>query len=249
MSGRVYPCTFTDAARIRLGMIVLQSDVTLEDDLRRLLPASVSLLVSRVPSAPRVTAETLARMEHHLTQAAALFPQGHDFRAVGYGCTSGTAQIGPARIAERIHAGAQTRSVTDPMTALIAACSATSVRRVGLLSPYVENVSDRVRDGLAARGIETPVFGTFAQAQEARVARIDAASIFEAATDVARGADVDALFLSCTNLKTLDVIPALARETGVPVFSSNLVLAWHLLQTTGAIAAKSSPNDLLPGPA
>ena len=79
----------------RLGLIVLQSDETIEVDFRRLLPAAAKLLVSRVPSGTEVTPETLGAMEGRLTEAASLFPRGLAFDALGYGCTSAAAQIGP----------------------------------------------------------------------------------------------------------------------------------------------------------
>lgn len=245
MAERVFPYVLRKETRPQLGLIVLQSDVTLEDDMRRLLPDTVSLRISRVPSATTVSSETLAQMEHHLAAAAALFPDGTEFDVTGYGCTSGTAQIGAARVAERMREGTRCTRVTEPVSALIAACAVLEIKRIALLSPYVESVSDRLRETLDADGIETPVFGTFAEAEEAMVARIDAHSITEAARDLMEGAQVDGLFLSCTNLRTLDVIPALHRTLGVPIMSSNLVLAWHMLHLSGAIEANVGPGDLL----
>jgi len=230
-----------------LGLIVLQSDETVEEDFRRLVPRSIRLLVSRVPSGAEVTPETLGAMEGHLTEAAALFPEGAWFDAVGYACTSGTAQIGADRVAERVRAGARTRGVTNPVTALVEACRSEGLGRIAFLSPYMESVSDRIRTVLDEAGVETPVFGTFGVPEEAKVARIDAASIRDAARSLAATGGVDALFMSCTNLNTLGVIAPLEAELGLPVFSSNLVLAWHMLGVAGA-ARVARPRDLL-GPA
>jgi maleate isomerase len=216
-----------------LGLIVLQEDETLEQDMRRLLPATAQLHVSRVPSGKAVTRETLAAMEAELPAAARLFPSAARFRAVGYGCTSGTAVIGAARVAELIRSGTDTRAVSEPVSALVAACEALGVRRLAFLSPYVAEVSARLRATLAEGGVESPVFGSFDEAEEAKVARIDAASVIEAATDLGRAAEAEAVFLSCTNLRTLDAIPEIERRSGKPVLSSNLVLAWHLCRLAG----------------
>ncbi|MDO7707412.1 MAG: Asp/Glu racemase, partial [Loktanella sp.] len=51
---------------------------------------------------------------------------------------------------------------------------------------------------------------------------------YDAALTLAQKGGIDALFLSCTNLRTLDVIAKLETETGLPVLSSNQVLAWDL---------------------
>ncbi len=222
-----------DPAPLALGLVVLQSDESVEDDMRRLIPPGASLLVSRVPSGAEVTPQTLAAMERHLTGAAALFPQGKRFAAMGYGCTSGAAQIGPAQVAARLRAGAGAAHVTDPVTALIAACRALGLRRLGMVSPYVAPVSARLRGVLGAAGIDTPVFHSFEVAEESRVVRIAPDSLRAAAHAVAAGGGIDALFLSCTNLRTLDVIDPLEAALGLPVLSSNLVLGWHMARLAG----------------
>ncbi|MDH3264688.1 MAG: Asp/Glu racemase [Paracoccaceae bacterium] len=216
-----------------LGLIVLQEDETLEQDMRRLLPTSAQLHVSRVPSGKEVTRETLAAMGAELPAAARLFPSAVRFDAVGYGCTSGTAVIGAPRVAELIRSGTETQAVTEPVSALLAACGALGVRRLAFLSPYIAEVSARLREVLAESGVESPVFGSFDEAEEAKVARIDTASVIEAATELGRASEAEALFLSCTNLRTLDAIPEIERRTGKPVLSSNFVLGWHLSRLAG----------------
>ena len=218
-----------------LGLVVLQADETIEHDFRRLLPGTgVALYVTRIPSAPEVTPETLATMEARLTEVAALLPPPVRFDVVGYGCTSGTSVIGAARIAELVKAGCTTAAVTEPVSALIAACAELGVSRLGLLSPYVEHVSETLRRVLAAEGVETPVFGTFDEAEETRVARIDRASLVAAACELGADPGCEALFLSCTNLRTLDAIAEIEDRTGKPVLSSNQVLAWHMMRGAGA---------------
>ncbi len=226
-----------------LGLIVLRTDERIEVDFRRLLPRAPHLHVTRVASAAEVTRDSLQRMAGDLSRAAALLPASRAFDAVGYGCTSGSAQIGPDRIADLVRAGVDTRAVTEPVSALIAACRHLGLTRLAFLSPYVEPVSDRLRDVLGQSGIETPVFGSFNEATEARVVRIDKGSIVAASVALARGAAVDGLFLSCTNLNAVAVGAEISRATRLPVLSSNLVLAWHMCALAGVETA------LLGGPA
>lgn len=227
-----FPYDLDPDPRPTLGLIALQADETIEDDFRKLIPDEVRLRVSRVPSGQEVTLETLERMADHLRAASALFPEA-ELSAVGYGCTSGSAAIGPMRVADLVRSGCATKAVTNPLTALSAKCDSLGIRRLAILSPYVERVSDRLRAELSVAGVETPIFGTFAEPSEAKVARIAASSVEAAALTLLDGAEVDALFLSCTNLRTLDVIEALRVQTGLPVLSSNLVLVWHMLRLVG----------------
>lgn len=233
MTGRTFPYTLSSRESPRIGLIALQSDETIEDDFRRLVPREAQLLVSRVPSAPEVSRETLASMEAHLSGAASLFPEGLSFDAIGYGCTSGTAQIGASRVAARIRDGADATHVTEPVSALVAACRHLGLNRLAFLSPYVVEVSEHLRATLAEAGISTPHFGSFDVAEEAKVARINPVSIEDAARSLTLDTDADALFLSCTNLRTLDVIPTLEAALDRPVLSSNQVLAWHLMKLAG----------------
>lgn len=226
MSG--LPYDLVTEHRARLGLIVLQTDEQIETDFRALLPPQAGFYTSRVPSAPEVSRDSLQAMEAHLSAAAALLPDAQQFDAVGYGCTSGTAQIGPDQIAARVRAGVPTQAVTEPVSALIAACRYLGLRRLAILSPYIEPVSAQLRHVLDGAGIATPVFASFDEAEESRVARIAPHSIIAASNAVMAGADVDGLFLSCTNLRAVEVIPTLQAELGVPVLSSNLVLAWHM---------------------
>ena len=212
-----------------IGLIVLQSDETLEPEMHQWLPSSqYDVLVSRVPSGEEVTEETLGAMAGHIKSSAELFPRSARFHAVGYCCTSGTSIIGSEKVTELIQAGCNTQAVTNPLTALVSACNKRGIKRLAFLSPYIESVTVHLRKVLASHGIESPVFGSFSEAEEARVAWIDAGSIAKAARELALSADIEGIFLSCTNLKTQGLLDELERELGLPVLSSNFVLAEHL---------------------
>jgi maleate isomerase len=227
------------------GLVALQSDETIEQDFRQLFGAAARLYVTRVPSGAVVTPESLQAMEAQIPTAAGLLPPQISYQTVGYGCTSGTAQIGPARVAELIAQSASCSHQTEPVSALVAACQHLGLSRIAFLSPYIADVSDQLRSVLSDRGVASPVFGSFNEAREARVARISEQSIVDAAQTLVRDQDVDAIFLSCTNLRTLGCIDALEQTLGIPVLSSNLVLFWHMAQHGGATL--TGPGRLING--
>ncbi|WP_343079229.1 maleate cis-trans isomerase family protein [Ostreiculturibacter nitratireducens] len=244
MSDFPYDLTGPIGART-LGLIVLQVDETIEQDFRRLFAApEVALYVSRVPSGAELTPDTIATMETHLPAAAALLPPAASFDAVGYACTSGTTLIGAERVAELVGAHATTRVVTNPLTAALAAMRALGVRRIGIVSPYIASVAGPIRRAFEAGGFEVPETLSFGEEIEARVARIDPKSIREAALAIGRKPGIEAVFLSCTNLRTLDVIDGLEAELGIPVVSSNQALAWHMARSSEAAVADTAPGRL-----
>ena len=221
--------------RPTIGLVVLQTDETLEPDIHRYFPpAAADIYVSRVPNASDVNQETLGDMANHIEGSATLLPRSLSFDAVAYCCTSGSAVIGPPKVAELMRAGCKTAKVTDPVSALVHMCRKHDVKRLAFLSPYIESVSNILRDVLTEAGVETCAFGAFNEGDDAKVARIDPDYTKRAAIELAKSANVDAVFMSCTNLKTYDVLAEISAHTGVPAFSSNSALAAHLGELAGA---------------
>ena len=226
-----------------MGLVVLQADQRIELDARQQFDPKVNLHISRIPSAETVSTDTLKQMEKDLPIAVSLLPNAVDFDVVGYGCTSGTSVIGAKNIAKIVKDSCKTKHVTEPVSALIAACRHLGIERIGFLSPYVEAVSTGLRETLFLSGVETPIFGSFNEEIEERVVKISTVSISDAAVELGRQ-DVDAIFLSCTNLNTLPVIKSIEEKIRKPVLSSNQVLAWHMSQLSNGGLSKSCEGYL-----
>jgi maleate isomerase len=227
-----FPYELSEDTVPRLGLIVLQVDETIEHDFRRLIPLDQArLYVSRVPSGANLTPDSIAQMEHALPAAAELLPAPLD--VVGYACTSGATLIGPTRVAELVTGATGAKGVTDPITAAIAQCRALGLARIGVLSPYIASVAEPIQTAFERAGITVANTLSFGEEREARVARIAPESIANAARSLAGQGPLDGVFLSCTNLRTLDCLVPLEQELGVPVLSSNQCLAWHMRQLAG----------------
>lgn len=246
MSRLPYRLTDPLGRRATFGLIVLQVDETIEDELRRMVAGDgVALYTTRIASGAEVSPETLAAMEAALPAAAALLPPALSFDAIGYACTSGATVIGPRRVAALVGAAATTRFVTDPLTAVVAAARALQVRRLGFVTPYVASVSAAMRHALEASGLEIASFGSFEEGEEAKVARIDPASIHDAVVATDRAGACDAVFVACTNLRALGVIPGAEAAIGKPVVTSNQALAWHMLRGAGIMDARPELGTLM----
>ena len=231
MTNMPYKLDEDDPKAPPLGLIALQTDETIEPEFARYFADYAGpQFVSRVPSGEDVTTETLAAMEANLPAAAALLPSARRYLAVGYGCTSGSSVIGSDKVAEMVRRTCATQHVTDPLRATVACASDKGVSRFALLSPYIEEVNTTLRSAFAAQGVSMDVFATFGIKEEAKVVRISQASIIDAAIRLGRDPSVEAVFLSCTNLRTIDALSPISEEIGKPVLSSNQALAWHMRQ-------------------
>ena len=228
-----------------LGIIVLQSDETLEAEFRSVFNVSgVALYHTRIPMKPEVTPVTLQQMELDLPQAASLLPTARPLDVVGYGCTSGASVIGAKNIAAAIWSEHPNAKVTDPITAVMAACSHLGVSQIGLVTPYIASVSVVMRELLEKNHISVVEFGSFEQIEDAVVARISPQSIFDAICEIGKNENVDAVFASCTSLQGFEIIEKAEAAIGKPVITSNQALAWHMVKLAGLSGQVNGPGRL-----
>ena len=124
----------TDAGlgeRARLGLIVLQTDQTVEHEFRQLLNVpGVAWYHSRIANDVEVTPQTLQQMAEDLPAAAAMLPAEFEFDAIAYGCTSGATVIGEQAVADAIQISHANVLVTNPLTACKAAFKAMGLQRI-----------------------------------------------------------------------------------------------------------------------
>ncbi len=232
-------------AHAAFGIIVLQADETLENEVRQVFTdPGIACYHARIPSHAQVTTDTLARMAADLPRAAALLPDGVDYNAIGYACTSGATVIGQQAVADAVNAAHPGVPVTDPMTAVMEACRALDVRRLGFLTPYAPSVSAAMRNLLTENGFEIAGFGSFEEPEERVVARISEPSTLRAIQEIGADPDCEAVFASCTNLRTFGILDAAERAIGKPVVSSNQALAWHLMRLAGIETFNAGPGCL-----
>jgi maleate isomerase len=211
-------------------LIVLESDQTVEAEVRELRLEGVAHYVSRIPMDATVTEETLQAMEARLPVAAGLLPSEFGFDAIGYACTSGATLIGVDRVASAIRTEHPNVPCTDPITAAAAALTTLGIESIGLVTPYNNEVTLRMASHYADGGVEVVAIGSFLEEDDHVVGRITEASVADGVHRIAAEPGCDAVFVSCTSLRTFGVIAALETELGRPVVSSNQAFAWHLLR-------------------
>ncbi|MES0883617.1 maleate cis-trans isomerase family protein [Roseibium sp. SCP14] len=240
-----FDCDEGLGGKAALGLIVLQADETIETEFRRLFDLEdVVLYHTRIESAPEVTPETLMQMKAQLSSSAALLPGNRPLDVIGYACTSGATVIGSDAVATAVQKAHPEVEVTNPARAVLEALRHLNVSRIGVVSPYVAEVSEAVCTLLRENDMTPVTVGSFGQAEEAVVARITNDSVEKAICAIGADPEIDAVFASCTNLRTLPVIEACERKLGKPVISSNLALAWHMLTLAGIATRGVGPGKL-----
>lgn len=216
----------------QMGLVTLSSDLTIETEMRHFLSGAasgVSLLHTRIACDDQVTADNLKMMEARFAGALALFPPSYVFDVIGYGCTSASLVIGEQRIQQIIQSHVDVAHVTTPLTAAKRALGALGARKIGYLAPYISDISYQMCDDFNTAGFEVHAAATFGEESDSIVGCITPDSILQAISAlVDQAPDLDAVFVSCTNLKCAPIITTAEQQFGVPVLSSNSALAWDM---------------------
>jgi maleate isomerase len=216
--------------------IVAPFDLALDRELWRWTPEPVSLYLTRtapldVPVSLGM-AEALADMDALTAACREVSIAEPDVTA--YLCTSASfvgGLEGEARLRAAMKRGGARHALTTS-GAMLEALAALGARRVAVATPYDAPLTDRLVAFLAEAGIATTGVGYLGM--QAEIWRVDGGSVRELALAIPREG-AQALFLSCTNLPTHDVIPPLEDELGMPVLSANLVTLWAALRRLGAL--------------
>ena len=225
--------SFDDGGRVPVGLLLLATDRASGADVDAFLPDAVEAYGTRIPMDVVATPETLARLGDHLTEGARLLAPGGPLAAIGFSCTSGTVAVGADEARAKIGAGRPGVPVCTPVEAAVKALEALGTRRIALLTPYLDGPSDLIAGFFAAGGIEVVTRASFKLDGDPEMNRVTGETLIEAGRKLGSHPDAEALFISCTGLRTRDVIEPLEAALGRPVVTSNQALAWDLARTAG----------------
>jgi len=228
----------------RIGLVALSTDHMIEVDFARLLPHDeVALYVSRVEFINPVTPENLRRMEPDIAAAAALILPGEDLDALCYGCTAASATIGDDGVNAALETGKPGVVKTNPARAGMAAMRALGASRISVLTPYPAAASQQVAAYFARHGASVQSHHCLGLDHDRDIARVERTALIEAA-ETACHDEAEAIFLSCTALPAVSVIPELEERLGRPVISSNQATAWMALRLAGCMANSPAGGKL-----
>lgn len=228
--------------------VVAPFDFALDRELWRWVPDEVSLHMTRTPFVPVEVSLDLARLvsEHETLSEAVRTLNAIAPEVVAYACTSGSFVGG--MMGERAMCEAMSRAGAVPAIttsgALLEALVELDVRRVALVTPYTVSVTQSLEAYVAQAGVT--ISGCAFMGLTRHIWKVPYREVVDMARQAVRG-DADALFISCTNLPTYDVIPQLEAELRIPVISANQVTMWAALRRLGTRAV--GPYQALINPA
>lgn len=213
----------------RLGIIVPSWNTVMEYEIQQLAGATMSVHSARL----RHTADTEENLLWMSTQApaAAELLAHAKVGVIGYGCTAAGFLKTPEEdraLAEKITETTGIPAATSS-AAVAEALAALGARRVSVASPYATWLNARLKTYLEAAGFEVVAIEGLGTEAHATVTR---ERIIALAHEVMRP-ETEAVFISCSNFRTLGIIESLERDLGKPVVTSNASAMWKMLRLLG----------------
>lgn len=217
----------------RIGVVV-PYDMALDREMWRWTPYDVSLHFTRTPF---LDLPVTMEMVRSVGDLATITQCARDLSVVEpeayvYACTSGSFSGGPqheADLREALSIGGAAPGITTT-GALTEALDHLDVTRVSLATPYTPDITAELSRFLDATG--RTVVGSVEMGRTRDIWKIPYAET----ADLIRAADrpdAEAVFVSCTNLPTYDLIEPLEDELGKPVLTANQVSVWAGLSRLG----------------
>ena len=215
--------------RGRLGLIVPSSNTTMEMELHEALPEGVSLHTARVPLR-NVTEEELVKMNTLAVEAAKLLRDA-GVEMILYGCTSGSFIGGKdyekeleAKIEEEVNV-----PVVSTSTAVVEALKMLDARDILVITPYTDEINQREREFLEANEFNVLDIRGLGIEDNTRIGKLEPHEAYRL-TKASFMDEADAVFISCTNLRTFEIIEPLEEDLGIPVVTSNQASLWLALR-------------------
>ena len=206
----------------------------MEPEFYRMLPKEFTVHVARL-KLKSVTVEDLAEMERKIEEEASKLADAN-VSVIGYGCTSGSLFKGlghELEIKQRIEKASGKPAVATA-EAVIKALKSLKIKKIAVATPYMDEINRLERRFLALSGFEIIDFKGLGLSSNLEIGRVNRKTLLKLVLNL-NYKGVDGIFISCTNLPTIDIIEELEAETKKPVISSNTATLWAMLKKAGTL--------------
>ncbi len=215
--------------RGRIGLIVPSSNTTMEMDYHRLAPQGVSVHTSRMRFVGAANVEDFTPL---LEDARRALQTLLDCRpdVIVWGCT---AAVTAPRLEEEVRQMVEINHnipCVIPLSAATAAFKTLGASRVSVAAPYTDDILKAVKRYLEEKSVTVVNIRGLGLSNNHDIASQTPEVVYELVTSV-DSSDAEGIFISCTNLRALDMIERLESELGKPVVTSNQAGIWSALKT------------------
>ena len=154
--------------------------------------------------------------------------------------------LGPDRDRQLCHdiAGATGIPTTTSTLALFEACRIFEVTRLGLATPYVQELNAKIKQCYAHEGIDVVADEWLGLTDNLDVGALTSEEIRDLVTRTARNG-AQAVAVVCTNVAATPLVHELEKRLGIPVFDSIAATLWKSLDLADAPLRPSGFGSLM----
>lgn len=230
----------------RIGLIYIASSVVMEEETWAMSGPGVSTHTARI-KLPKVTVQGIEEMMNapELEQAARLAGAA-PIDVLLFGGTSASFLHGTAydqALIQKLRQWVPGPQITTASTATLAALKQVKAGKVALATPYLPEIHERAIRFLQENGHEVVKSACLGISDDHALAEVPLEKVYDHVISVDHP-DATAIFVSCTNFRTVGAIEALEQKLGKPVISAIQASFWHCLELTGAAGAKPGYGSL-----
>ena len=217
--------------RARIG-VLYPADGDLDEELWRFTPKGVSLHITRTQapsgslSVENITTEAESKTLEEHAQLLTTIP----LDCIAYLCTAMSFIRGPGYDQEIIQRLEEATGIpaTTTSSALIEALNELGVGKLAIIAPYPNEITQRLASFLKGNGVSVVDTNSMNLDCGVAIGRVPTSEVYRMVKE-SNHEKAQALFISCTGLRTVEVIEALEEDLGKPVLSANQVSIWHSL--------------------
>ncbi len=220
--------------RGKIGILVPNINTTMEMDFHRMAPEGVSVHTARISwEAPESSVEALREMTERAVKAATDVAAAR-VEVIVYGCTSGSFFKGitwDKELSEIIARETKVPAITTS-TAMVEGLREMGIKKVSVATPYSEEVDKRLEAFLSGNGFKVMKLESLRQKDVWEHAR-NAPFLLYQLGKKAFVPEADGVFISCTQLRAVDIVEQLEKDIGKPVVTAVQASLWLALRTLG----------------
>lgn len=249
------------SAPTRVGLVVPSSNTTIETEVPQMLTRRAAATGetftyhSSRAVLHTVDPDSLDRMVGQVDRCASELADAR-VDAIVYACLVAVMARGPGehqRVEQQLgEAARQDRdgyhpAISSSAGALVRSLDANRLRKVAILTPYVEALTEQVVEYLTAAGVAITDAMSLGVPDNVEVAKLDPMRLPDLASQMDL-ASADALIISaCVQMPSLAAIPIAERRLGLPVLSATTATVHDLLVRLGRSPEVPDAGALLSG--
>ena len=222
--------------RRRFGLIYMASSTVQDAEYQAMAPKGVTIHQTRI-RLPKTTVKGLNEMMETgpLEECTSLLATA-PLDIIMFGGSSASFLSGSSgynsSLEERMSAHSNGIPVSTSMSGVLRGLTAFNVKRVTMVTPYIDEVAEKGAAFLKSNGYEITGVRNMGLDDSVAIGNVPLERVYK----FARGAELngaEAMYISCTNLRTVGMISALETDIGIPVISAIQASFWDCMRLTG----------------